>query len=31
MTIIDWLLAGDPAICWQARRDLRVFFVLELV
>jgi hypothetical protein len=22
MTVIDWLLEGDPAIRWQARRDL---------
>lgn len=22
MDVIDWLLAGDPAVAWQARRDL---------
>jgi hypothetical protein len=22
MTVIDWLLAGDPAIAWQVQRDL---------
>jgi hypothetical protein len=22
MSVIDWLLDGDPAICWQVRRDL---------
>ena len=22
MTVIDWLLDGDPAICWQVMRDL---------
>jgi hypothetical protein len=22
VTAIDWLLDGDPAICWQVRQDL---------